>query len=323
MKISLNHIMVAIGAKLPLRLSARIFRWAVGNAHVAICLHRVGNRSVASGSSQLHSDADQLDRLIRTLVDTRRTGAPWLTLAFDDGYLDAIEYVRTRAPIFPSVEWMVFVCPEKAEREAGFRWDVAGATQVTIEQAMQCETENARPELLAAGRAAESRIASVQAACALATLPNVTLGNHTNTHALQTRLLPSESNAEYARSIADFIRLLGPHRQFAFPFGTPHYEVTKDHVRQLWKHGVFDVWTTENRTYSVAERDAGAPLPRFSPDGRWSPGSIIFWMAAHSFRQRWLRRPPAFGVGFVRASVSDGEVAAPHSTTPAKPATRV
>ena len=37
----------------------------------------------------------------------------------------AADYVLSRAPLFPGIEWLYFVCPEKTEHRTGFDWDAA------------------------------------------------------------------------------------------------------------------------------------------------------------------------------------------------------
>ena len=317
---SIDQIVLTLGDRLPLAVARRLFGLAVGDARVALCMHRVGVYDGPSGESHLTCAPETLDAIVDALLRARPDARDrWLAVTFDDGYADAVDYVRTRAPRYPGVEWVLFVCPEKAERQAGFRWDVAGAPAADAKAPVDLDAENARPELLAAGRAARSRVATVPELHAAASLPNVTLGNHTNTHALQTGLTRAQAAAEYARSTADFERLFGPQRQFAYPFGTPHHEVTEEHVRLLWTHGDFDVWTTERRPYRAAERTAGAPLPRFSPEGRWGASAIVTWIAAHALRYRLRPGSAAFPPSFVRSSAAAGAADAPRRTGAATP----
>lgn len=311
MRLALDPLVTALGDRLPVALVARAFALAAGDACVALCMHRVGVPA-PDDRADMTCRPETLDAVVDALLATRpRARAPWLTVTFDDGYLDAVEYVRSRAPRYPGVEWLLFVCPEKAERGAGFRWDVPGWPAERAKDAVDVEQENARPELLAAGRAPATRVATVEELRALRALPNVTLGNHTNTHALQTRLAPEQARAEYARSVAAFERLFGPHRQFAYPFGTPHHEVGEAHVRLLWTFGDFDVWTTERRPYAAAERAAGAPLPRFSPRGSWGAGAIVAWMAVHALRWRLARHRGRFGPALVRRGAAPASAAPP------------
>ena len=97
--------------------------------------------------------APELDTLIELLLTSRPgAGRDWLRLSFDDGYRDAGDYIRTRAPRFPQVQFDFFICPEKTEARAGFRWDLV--EQSNLEKTLlatpaDVESENLRPELRA------------------------------------------------------------------------------------------------------------------------------------------------------------------------------
>src|SRR5205085_7432298 len=112
-----------------------------------------------------------------------------LIVSFDDGYRDAAGYVLSRAPLFPQVEWIYFICPEKTERGAGFEWDAA-------------------PDL-----------APIEQCREIQRLPNCALGNHTNSH--QRPVLQEDFAAEIEQSRRDFERLFGPQLHFAVPYGVP------------------------------------------------------------------------------------------------------
>ena len=318
-----DRLVTLVGDRLPLPLCARLLGAALGDARVALCMHRIGEFTGAPGEPHVTCRAATLDALVGALLATRpATAAPWLTVSFDDGYLDAVEYVRSRAPRFPTVEWLLFVCPEKAERGAGYRWDVPGAPRGWAKDAIDPATENDRADLLAAGRDERSRVASVAEVRAALIDGIASAGNHTNAHALQTRLSGPQASGDYARSTSDFERLFGPQRHFAFPFGTPHHEVTSEHVERVRSLGDFHVWTTERRPYTRAERAAGAPLPRFSPDGRWGASGIALWMAAHALLWRTGLRRAAFRPASVRASGDADAPAASASTAGASAAAR-
>ena len=318
-----DRLVTRIGDRLPLSVCARIFAAAVGQARVALCMHRIGIHGGPPGQPHVTCRPETLDALIRALLASRPSAAePWLTVSFDDGYLDAVDYVRSRAREFPTVEWLLFVCPEKAEKGAGYRWDVPGAPPGWAKDAMDPATENRRAELLAAGRHDGSRVATVSEVRDVLATDDASAGNHTNAHALQVRLSREQAAGEYSRSTADFERLFGPQRHFAFPFGTPHHEVTREHLELLWRRGEFHVWTTERRPYTREERTAGAPLPRFSPDGRWGAGGIALWIAAHALLWRTGLRPGAFDPTFVRGRAAADAPAAATSTTAASAGAR-
>ncbi len=300
MKAELERIVERMGRSMPTPVLRRTLRGALDGHHLALCLHRVSER---------HRDTDwqkyltiapaELDALIELLLSSR--DGRWLTISFDDGYRDAAEYVASRASRYPEVELVFFVCPEKTERRAGFRWDLveervragqplARAVQ-EMEQSFDVARENSRGELRALADAADYALAGLDAVRALARYPNVTLGNHTNCHFKATRLSIDDAREEYRRSTADFVRLFGPQRQFAFPFGTPRHHFDRRHVELLRGLGDHLIWSTEARPYRPEERRPGAVLPRFPIDGTRSFRETAAWIASRAayFRLRGSR----------------------------------
>ena len=237
-----------------------LLRASLGDLHVGLCLHRVAD---GVAGDWLTVPTAELDALIELLRSSRPGGErPWLTVGFDDGYDDAAQYVRTRAPRYPDVEWLLFVCPEKTEKRLPFHWD---------------KTADGAP------------LATVDTLRAVAKLPNVALGNHTNSHRRQTLLSQEDAAREYASSSADFERLFGPQRHFAFPFGTPDREFELRHVtalRELEPQRI--IWSTESRPFEASERGPGAVLPRFPIDGEWSHRQTALWICASALRYRML-----------------------------------
>lgn len=236
--------------------------FCVGSHHLALCLHRVAR---AERGNWLITPEAQLDALVELLRSAKSVGPrPWLTVAFDDGYDDAAQYVLSRAPRYPDVEWLLFVCPEKNEKQLHFHWDVEPA----------------------------GALAEISTLKAAARLPNVSLGNHTNSHQRQILLTQEEAAAEYKSSRADFMRLFGRQRHFAFPFGTPDREYELRHVqllRELEPEGL--IWSTESRPFDPGERKSGAVLPRFPIDGAWTYSQIALWICAISVRYRLQGSP--------------------------------
>jgi peptidoglycan/xylan/chitin deacetylase (PgdA/CDA1 family) len=272
---------------------------ALAGLGVSLCLHRVGTKRATDWQPGLCSDPGELDALLELLLTSRPgSAANWLSLSFDDGYRDAAEYIRTRAPRFPAVEFFFFVCPEKLERRAGFRWDlveqrlIAGerldSASALLDDPHRLERENGRPELHALAAAPGYELATVDEARALQGFHNVRLGNHSNLHASPVRLPDDEAARDYRASRDDFERLFGPQRHFAFPFGTPVHHFQQRHVDALRALGDFTIWTTESRPYRLTERRPGAVLPRFPVNGDRSPAELAGWLAARAmdFRVR-------------------------------------
>jgi hypothetical protein len=207
--------------------------------------------------------------------------------------------LTARAPRFPSIEWIFFVCPAKTERRVGFRSDayerlLHAGSSLAFEQfmleALDPERENLRPDLGGLGSDPLTRLATVEECRALARLPNVTLGNHSNAHLPFTLLEREAVRSDVRRSFADFERLFGPCAHFAIPFGTPGLEFLAEHVadiRSSW-HGT--LWSTERRPYRPEERCAGAVLPRFAPGRTQGARRIAAWIGLVCLLAR-IRRP--------------------------------
>lgn len=280
-------------AVLPEEAVDELFRRAVRGLNVALCLHRVlhGPRRVGERLTELSIPAGELDVFVERALSARPAGAqPWLTLSFDDGYEDAARYVQSRVRRFAQVEWLFFVCPEKAEKQAGFRWDLAEAGLKPLEQAMEepvdLERENEREDLRGLAQEERFRLSTVEECRRLGRLPGVQLGNHTNVHHNPLRLSAAQARAEYRRAHGDFERLLGRYGHFAFPFGSPELEFRAEHVALVRELGPFVLWSTEARPYAPEERRPGAVLPRFPVDGGWSAQELLLWVAVRSLRYR-------------------------------------
>ena len=237
-----------------------LLRVSLGELHLALCLHRIAD---GVAGDWLTVPTGELDALVALLVSSRTAGwRPWLTVSFDDGYDDAAQYVRTRASMYPDVEWLLFVCPEKTEKRLRFHWDTSRDGE---------------------------HLATVDTLRALARLPNVALGNHTNSHRRQSLLSQDEAAREYVSSSSDFERLFGPQRHFAFPFGTPDREFELRHVTALRERDAERlIWTPESRPFEAGERRPGAVLPRFPVDGEWNHRQLALWICASALRYRAL-----------------------------------
>jgi peptidoglycan/xylan/chitin deacetylase (PgdA/CDA1 family) len=262
---------------LPDAAVSRALGAALGQANVALCLHRVQKTP-----SQLVIDPGNLDALIELLLRARVDGRRHLTVTFDDGYADAAEYVESRHARYPDVTWLVFVCPEKLTTRAGFRWDAADG-----DAPLDVRAENGRAELRGLGDAKASRLMTVAECHRLQKLTNVVLGNHTNTHFRHTDLSFEDSRFEIAKSREDFEALFGPTPHFAFPFGTPGSEVGPEHARSAHELGYSHVWGTEPRPYRDDEsNDALLLLPRFPVVGTWPARKLALYMTIRATRWR-------------------------------------
>lgn len=287
---------------LPRAAVDELFRQWMGQQHVALCLHRVhqGPRRPGEFSPVLSISADELDTLIERALLTRPEARDrWLTVSFDDGYEDAARYVRVRARRYPQVDWLFFVCPEKVEKQAGFRWDLlenAGPDQqdAVMTAPVDLSGENERPELRALPRRPEFRLADLELCRELARLPNVRLGNHTNVHQNPLRMTDEQAAEEYGRAHRDYVRLFGPQEHFAFPFGTPENEFSGRHVAMLRRLSDGELWSTEGRPFSPEERGPGAVIPRFPVDGRRTAHQVLFWMAVSAMNHQVRGTPYSY-----------------------------
>jgi len=269
-------------------------RRSLGGRRVALCFHRVADqRRQGELIPKLTMAAGGIDRLLRFLT----AAAGPLTVSFDDGYRDSAEYVLSRAPAFPGLEWLFFVCPEKTERGAGFRWDLAETRREAHENSIlfapvDVPSENLRADLLRTAREPRFEMASVELCREIQRLPNAALGNHSNVHHRPALLTPEQFAADCQASTGDFERLFGPQRHFAFPFGVPGVDFGAGHLAILRRLGRFLIWSTEPRPFQGWERTAGAVLPRFAVDGTRSWRETAVHIAAHALLSRIRGRAP-------------------------------
>jgi hypothetical protein len=285
--------------RLPAAAAASLVGRTLRGRSVALCLHRVGARRRSFDPLPEQTiPPETLDAFLDIVRAARRGGGgpARLTLAFDDGYQDAVDYVLSRAPRHPEVEWLVFLCPEKLLTRAAFRWDLWEAHPDTrlrpirleaLEDGLDPALENRRPELRALGDLPEHRLADLDDCRRLLALPNVTVGNHTNAHLRLAALPPDVARAEILRSMETFADLFGPCTHFAFPFGVPGRDYRACDVTAVRDAAPGAVlWTTEPRPYVEAERIPGAVLPRVPTPGRWSARTLSVWLARLGRRHR-------------------------------------
>src|SRR5438105_1037277 len=264
-------------ASLDLARLAGIFRRALGHRRLALCFHRIASvRRKGELLPKLTMAASEIDSMIDFLLVAARRDDRWLTVSFDDGYRESAEYVLARAPRWPEIEWLYFVCRQKAERQVGFRWDLAEMhrrddpsldAESIIFAPVDPAAENLRADLQKLAGRSEFSLADVDTCSRIQRLPNAELGNHTNVHHRPVLLRPDQFRAEMAASARDFTRLFGPAQHFAFPFGLPGVDFHKSHVDAVRELRPVEVWSTEPRPYQRREREEAAVLPRFAIDG--------------------------------------------------------
>jgi len=241
-----------------------------------------------------------LDALITLLLSAcPRNEDGWLTISFDDGYRDAAEYVTSRCSRWPSVRWLVFVCPRKLAARAGFRWDLpeGAANRDPFAGAYDVSAENLRSDLRGLADAPECQLASVEECRRLAELSGVTLGNHTNCHFRQTGLSLADARQDLLESKAEFEQLFGQTCEFAFPFGTPRSEFTEEHVALAGEAGYAHIWSTEPRPHATADLGSGRALPRIAIFGDWPMKKTAAYLAlrALQYQVRSRRQPKPDG----------------------------
>jgi len=258
-----------------------------------------------------------IDKLLALVRGAGRQGA--FSLTFDDGYADSVAYVASRAPAYPGVQWLVFVCPEKLTRRAGFRWDhyelrtrrnqPTPPFRVFMAQDLDVEKENQREDLHEVAEQPEFQLATVEACKQLSKLGNVSLGGHTNAHFNLCLLSKQAAEYELRTSTAAFEATFEqPLAHFSFPFGHPGEHFTLEHAAYLKALRDPTMWSTHQRPYALD--DELLVLPRFAFHGAWSGEAMLVWMSLHTVRARLLRTLTVVGTEIaaaVKVPQNDGE----------------
>ena len=290
-----RDVVLGAGPRLPRGAVAGLLRRATRGLEVAVCLHRVGPARASEVLPWMTIPGDTLDSFLDLAQGVR------LTVTFDDGYADAVAWLRRRASRHPEVDFVLFVCPEKLRTRAGFRWDLferrraegddPGSLRSFVDAPFDPATENHRPELLALGDRPELALATVEACQEAAALPNVRLGNHGDTHLRLTGLASGAAVAELEASAAHFAALFGPVEDFAFPFGVPGRDYDGTHVATLRDLGYRRLWSTAPRVFRPEARLGKQVLPRFPVMGNWHAKALAVWVAASAMRRGPLEDP--------------------------------
>jgi hypothetical protein len=316
---SLNRLgsnAVALGVRItaaiaPVSVLRFLYQRATAGFSVGVCLHRVQDQRRASDPyPQTTATAKDIDTFLRIAATKVESATPRLSMCFDDGYEDSAAYVGSRAPLYPTVEWAFFVCPEKIKKKAGFRWDLyelMGANKgrtglrAALRKDLAVAAENDRADLKEVARHPSFALASEERCKELQKLPNVTVGNHTNTHFNLATLPRDESSLDLRSSTHDFEAAFGAMRQFAFPFGVPGLHFSREHVELLRSLRNPIMWSTEERPYRATERGPGSVLPRMVFRGVWGGKAMALWTSYCALRHRLGRRAADFASSGVRA----------------------
>jgi len=304
-KRELRKLFTIAAAFVPTGLLRRWLVWAIRDLCIALCFHRVSAKKRATDPQpELTVAPALLDELLTFLTGSMPAAPTQLFFCFDDGYADAARYVAARAPVHPSVQWLFFVCPEKIEKRAGFRWDLFEATQngqkrrgdldSFLDADLDINAENGRPELRRLAQGDTFPLATVSECAQLGCLRNVSLGNHTNCHFRLTVLPKDQAEKELRCSTTDFERLWGICRHFAFPFGAPLEDFTTDHVRMINEARSLLIWSTEQRPFRPEEMAPGAVLPRLTVYQFGNVKAMVLKICLRStlFRRKMRFSPP-------------------------------
>ena len=309
---------------IPWRLLRKLVAQTTGGMRVAFCLHRVRKtRRPNELLPSLSVTEAVLDEFIEQMRAARSPAEDprWLTMAFDDGYRDAARYVASRANRYPDVEWLLFVCPHKVKERQGFRWDAYEKRSqegtalpeydaYVHELDTDYERELKRRDLRDVAGEDCYALATRQELLQAASFKNVNLGNHSNTHMIDSLPL-DQALRDLEESTRLFEEMFGPCRQFAFPFGVPGQHFRKPHVEYLRNLRPVVMWTTEQKPYFPEQRRPGALLPRIVFDGEWSAKAMALWVVLRANRMsstplipRFLALAPTGLAGFLAQAAS-------------------
>ncbi len=285
-----------VGELVPRGLVSWVYRTTTSGLCFAVCLHRVSeSRRLSDPYPQMTAMPHDIDTFLHIVSEA---GAG-VTLCFDDNYADAGRYVATRAPLYPHVKWLLFICPEKVQKQAGFRWDLYEAKKraglplgdlgTFLRQSTRLEGENDDSELQQVGRRVEFEMLREEECQRLRCL-GVELGNHTDIHQEPSYLRPEEFEREVHRSTQHFEASFGRAEHFAFPFGLPGLHFDASHVATVSRVAHAPVmWSTEDGLYEASAKAPGAVLPRIIFRGLWGGKAMALWVSWCAVRQH-LRR---------------------------------
>ncbi len=275
-RIIIDQSLEFVAALLPHAALTRLSARATDGFHVALCLHRVlpEHRADVTMPGLVHTE-EEIDLLLKCFERHPER----ITMTFDDGYDDAREFIQSRAPEHPDVQWIFMICPEKTIRRRSFPWDdwmVDGYDESSRDFFRSWEEHARRKSDRARGVATRAdlepyRLATADQCHELAELPNVELGNHTDNHYAMAWLTPAEVDREIRDSHERFVEEFGPCDHFAFPFGAAP-RVYDEHVERATELINSTIWTIENQPVPADQAASVTVRPRFAWDStRLSP----------------------------------------------------
>lgn len=254
----LSLLKLQIAQSIPLSVYRPMLRRAFGDNMVALCLHRVAEQHRRTDPYPANTFVEgQLLELLDLLYG--QLGSR-LIITFDDGYLDAIEFVETHSARYPKAEFILFLCPEKLVSKRGYRWDLVELRDqpksqlAHIHSNLDIRTENQRLDLEEVYRDSRFSLASVKRIVQVGRLANVSLGNHSNCHFNFAKLSQKDWQLELHNSFNLFEQHFGKTEHFAFPFGTPVSQFLPEQARFIEECYGVKVWSTAGGVNPISGR---------------------------------------------------------------------
>ena len=198
------------------------------STNLAICLHRITDSDSDRTKNPLTITSKTLKELLSSLNRIAcGSDVGKLTITFDDGYMESLEFIQKNQSNYPNLSWIYFICPEKSIKNEGFEWD----------------PPNKKAEL-----------SSIERCFSAHKKHSIKIGNHTNSH----RSISTLSNDEIINEIQLSIKKLKDHNidhtDFAFPYGYPNVHFTESQstlIKNEYSRHSIDVslWSTEPYPY--------------------------------------------------------------------------
>lgn len=232
-----------------------LIKWVSFEKDVALCLHRVAvdNRRQSDPYPPATIEENKLIQLLDFLENIYKDSKNSFFVTFDDGYLDGVQFTKKFASKYPNGIFILFICPEKIQLQAGFRWDLYEEKQLNasvkltkyLNENLDIESENNRSELKEIYQNPKFQLASVEDIKIAANQPNVHIGNHSNCHFNFCNLPNGIWQKEISNSFDNINRVFGKTDYFAFPFGTPKTQFLDEQADYIQEKFKVSVWSTE------------------------------------------------------------------------------